>query len=150
MTVTDSFLAKVHIGEPPAKECWEWQGRKDKGGYGRLDARLAHRVAWELLEGPIPENLCVLHSCDNPSCVNPYHLFLGTQKDNVADMIAKGRGSNRIGESNPNAQITEFDALEIRRLSQAGLKNRQLAGLFRMSSGQISNIITKQAWSHLA
>lgn len=77
--------------------CWPWQGNRNEDGYGRLSPRrgviiMAHRYAYERYIGPIPENLKLLHSCDNPPCCNPAHLFIGTQADNVADMIKKGRG----------------------------------------------------------
>jgi hypothetical protein len=83
-----------------AAGCWEWQGRKArKMGYGvmhkrgtRRDTMLAHRAFWEHYRGTIPAERCVLHKCDNPPCCNPDHLFLGTQRDNVHDMISKGRG----------------------------------------------------------
>lgn len=76
--------------------CWEWMGRRDKDGYGSFrmspsETDLAHRASWRLHRGPIPEGLFVLHRCDNPPCVNPEHLFLGTQADNVHDMYAKQR-----------------------------------------------------------
>ena len=78
-------------------DCWEFQGCRTDFGHGQISAdrkniRLrAHRVAWEIWKGPIPEGLCVLHKCDNPPCCNPEHLFLGTKKDNTRDMISKGR-----------------------------------------------------------
>lgn len=76
--------------------CWNWVGSKRAHGYGQVyfngkPARKAHRVAWELTNGKIPNNLCVLHRCDNSSCINPDHLFLGTQLENIQDMINKGR-----------------------------------------------------------
>jgi hypothetical protein len=71
--------------------CWPWTGKIATNGYGYLDNMLAHRASWLIHHGPIPEGLQVLHHCDNPRCVNPDHLWLGTQADNVADMMAKGR-----------------------------------------------------------
>lgn len=77
-------------------DCIEWTGAKAGNGYGTvwMAGRMAyaHRVAWEKENGPIPSGMCVLHLCDNPPCTNPAHLFLGTQRDNVADMLSKGRG----------------------------------------------------------
>lgn len=101
------FWAKVHILSPI--ECWEWQSGKDPNGYGRfgigpdrsnITPRLAHRVAWELAVGPIPEGRHLCHHCDNPGCVNPAHLFIGTAGDNMRDMARKGRNSNQnIGKT---------------------------------------------------
>lgn len=79
--------------------CWEWLGPKDRDGYGRYNMKPsrygAHRLAYEWIKGPIPPNMVVCHSCDNPSCVNPDHLWIGTQLDNIADMDAKGRRNHR-------------------------------------------------------
>jgi hypothetical protein len=90
------FWSKVVIKTP--EECWEWQASKNCHGYGRFNlegrahgARGAHVVAWMLTHGPVPDGLCVLHRCDNPGCVNPNHLFLGTHTDNMRDMVNKNR-----------------------------------------------------------
>lgn len=94
-TIHTRFFGKFK--ESPS--CWEWLAYRDRKGYGRFmvpgsKTSLAHRFSWELHRGPIPTGMCVLHRCDNPPCVNPAHLFLGTLQDNVRDMIQKGRGSN--------------------------------------------------------
>jgi hypothetical protein len=87
-----AFWSKVALGDD--RECWEWT-RKKARGYGRFDVRgwpvYAHRIAWVIAFGVIPDGLYVCHSCDNPPCVNPAHLFLGTAKDNMQDKVRKGR-----------------------------------------------------------
>jgi len=88
------FWEKVAAGDPD--ECWEWQGSRHPFGYGTINVQrrpvTAHRIAYQFAHGDVPAGLYVLHHCDNPPCVNPAHLFLGTAKDNTEDMMAKGRG----------------------------------------------------------
>ena len=86
------FWEKVEI----TPHCWEWTASK-RHHYGQFDTKLAHRIAWELVFKYIPEGMQVLHSCDNPGCVRPSHLFLGTQKDNMVDMMKKGRHKGHHG-----------------------------------------------------
>ena len=87
------------VAKRDGEECWEWQGSRKGGGYGSIGIKggtvAAHRASWVLTNGAIPDNLWVLHKCDNPPCVRPDHLFLGTRLDNVRDMCAKGRNACR-------------------------------------------------------
>jgi len=90
--------------------CWEWQGNKDRTGRGKIGlpggrTALVSRIAWELSFGPIPDGLNVLHHCDNPSCINPGHLFLGTQIDNIRDMVSKRRQRPTMANLKPGAGI---------------------------------------------
>ena len=91
------FWSKVNIKE--SNDCWEWQAGKHRQGYGvfKFDNKiqLAHRISWLLAHTEIPQGMVVMHKCDNPGCVNPDHLCLGTQKDNIHDMRTKGRGNNQ-------------------------------------------------------
>lgn len=101
-------VAKVESG------CWEWQDGKDENGYGRFAGleRCAHRMAWVLINGSIPSGLYICHKCDNPSCVNPDHLFVGTPRDNTQDMLKKGRDGIR-GTRHGKAKLTPEQVAEI-------------------------------------
>lgn len=124
--------------------CWLWIGAEQGDGYGRLwnpgpGPRLlgAHRLSWELHRGPIPDGLWVLHRCDNPLCVNPDHLFLGTNADNVKDMIAKGR--HLAGARHPNSKLTDDQARAI--LANVGhLTIRELAAGYGVSMSTVAAI----------
>lgn len=99
-------------GVDKAGDCWIWTRCRDRRGYGRFSAkghRRAHRFSWALTNGPIPPGMCVLHRCDNPPCVNPAHLFVGTSNDNVADMMAKGRFRN-LAMKDPSAHAAHLKA----------------------------------------
>ena len=110
----------------------------------------AHRFSWELYKGSIPDGdgyhgVCVLHRCDNRACVNPDHLFLGTQADNIRDMIRKGRNDDRSGERNFSAKLSQRDVNEIRSLA-GRLPQRAIAEKFGVSQSQISHIIRGAGW----
>lgn len=119
LPITTRFWAKAHSGDG----CWEWHGSITKG-YGMIlfegRNQYAHRVAWILTNGPIPDGLQVCHRCDNPLCVRPDHLFLGTVSDNMQDMYDKGRGNKPQGASHPNAKLTDDQVEEIRRRAVKG------------------------------
>jgi HNH endonuclease len=114
MMVEAAFFALVSRRGPFSRRlgsrCWTWTRSLDKYGYGRCarsyQTTKAHRAAWILSRGPIPEGLCVLHRCDNPPCCNPAHLFLGTQLENIRDRESKRRNVVRSGEANGNARLT--------------------------------------------
>ncbi len=132
--------------------CWIWQARKDIDGYGifpfEKKERKAHRFAFEQLNGAIPKGMFVCHSCDNPSCVNPAHLFLGTLQDNHKDMMNKGRqGHGRHpGSTNPSAKLTEQQVLEIRALPGP---NRKIAEVYGVAKCTIDDIRARNTWRHI-
>ncbi len=133
-------------------ECWEWTAHKNDRGYGDIKVNgksvRAHRLAYSLVVGPIPEGMLVCHHCDNPSCVNPSHLFVGTQSDNIQDAINKDRFNNK-GENNCKAKLVEDDIHEIRRLHSLGIKPPILAKTWGVSRQQINNIVNKISWMHI-
>jgi hypothetical protein len=133
------------------KECWEWQGGKDTSNYGRLkvNGRLisAHRYTWEEYNGKIPKGLHVLHECDNPPCVNPKHLFLGTNADNVADRVAKNRQAK--GETHAFAVLTEKDITDIIKMYVNGAKQKEIANSYKIDQGHVSSIVNRKKWKHV-
>lgn len=145
------------VGLPTETGCLPWIGciakRSGNGRIGSGNGRrgrtlLAHRVAWELANGPIPDGLCVCHRCDNPACVNVDHLFLGTQADNMADMVSKGR--NCKGENHGAARLTEDIVLSIRRRHLSGEATvRELAAECGVHQHHIRDIVNGECWKHL-
>ncbi len=154
------FWARVIRGATN-NDCWDWKGSKLRDtGYGRLGIAgkrvdLAHRFSWELHFGEIPAGQCVLHSCDNPPCANPRHLFLGTRADNNADMRRKGRES-RAGffsaerfarDGHPQAKITRQDAESIRSLYRPRkVTCKALAAQFGVSEHTVRAILSGRLW----
>lgn len=162
--------------------CWPWRGCKDACGYGRVwlwdpntGTRVntgAHRVAWMFTHGEIPAGFCVCHSCDNPSCVNPAHLWLGTQGDNVRDMHEKGRAGvvthpERLprgdahftrrhpelrvrGERQGSSKLTQAVVREMRQLyGGGGWTQRQLADRYGVTRRQVGKVVTGKQWQHV-
>lgn len=163
----ERFLAKVDKCGPLTPKlggtrCWQWTGGSRKTGYGSFKLKFsggvewsAHRASWILFRGSIPDGLYVLHRCDNPLCVNPDHLFTGTQLDNVHDMLAKNR-SNYTGPRNPHtgeqhhqSVLTESNVIEIRSLSDSGVSQRRIAQMFLVSQYTIWAIINRKKWRHI-
>jgi len=136
----------------PSTGCYIWEEGKDKDGYGLFYANgktyKAHRVSYFLVHGD-PTGLCVCHSCDNPSCVNPDHLFLGTVNDNNQDRHKKGKSRNKPtpGESHNMAKLTNEDVLYIR--ASVDALQKDLASRYKVSVPTISNIQNNKTWKHL-
>jgi len=138
-----------------AGDCLEWAKSKTNIGYGQC-ATIAgecrsHRVSWILSHGPIPAGMCVLHRCDNRACVKPAHLFLGTQQENIADMIAKGRNvppTPRNGSSNHQAVLTEDDVWAIRAMAPL-FTQAEIARSYAASPMTISRIMRRESWKHV-
>ena len=148
------FWSKVSISDN--KElCWEWQRPKNIGGYGNFDLRgkafMSHRVAFFMENGIDPKDLCVCHKCDNPACVNPNHLFLGTDKDNVHDMLKKGRFALRRGEESSNAKLKDFQVREILEKHKNGQSIPSLYKEYNVSYNIVYSILRRRtAWKHLS
>lgn len=143
--------ARVALSAEP-NGCSEWQGMRDPNGYGRIGIGqhpvLVHRLSWELAYGPIPEETCVLHRCDNPPCVRPDHLFLGSRADNMRDAVSKGRQIQ--GERVASAKLTAAHVLEIhRRYAVGDVTQKRLAAEFGVKPTQIQAIVNGRAWKHL-
>lgn len=141
---TDRFWSQVAIG----KGCWLWQGPRDANGYGRWRSGgfyLAHRYAYYLTHGSIPNGLHVCHRCDNPPCVNPAHLFAGTDADNQADKVAKGR--HLRGEDNGPAKLT-WEQVNTIRATWDGTPNgrRALAVQYNVSHSTVEKILSGHTW----
>jgi hypothetical protein len=134
--------------------CWEWTAFRNQGGYGlawdpRCQAtRLAHRMSWELTYGaPPPKPLDVLHHCDHPACVRPDHLYLGTDKDNVRDMDARGRRRQARGEQFKTAKLKWGQAQMIRRIyADMEISTELLARHYGVSATLVREILRHEAW----
>jgi len=154
--IKENFAMKV--GRKLANGCTNWEGVKDGHGYGSVVvpgvSRLAksHRVSWILANRmPIPvDRPVILHSCDNPACVNPDHLRCGTQLENIADSVAKNRNSAGIGEGHGNVKLTEEKVIEIRKQKAQGATCKALSRIYGVGDDQICRICTRKSWAHVS
>lgn len=146
--VMDRFWSKVDR----SGECWIWTAYRDSFGYGNFKVDgvncYAHRICYELEHGSIPEGMCVLHRCDNPSCVNPEHLFLGTHRDNVKDKISKRR--HCIGSKNGRSKMTR-ERVRVLRAYKKGLPitDVMLGQRFGISATSARDIVSGKHWKHV-
>jgi len=141
------------------KSCWVWKAAKNDCGYGNFfyknKTQKAHRIAYEIVYGKFQANLNVLHKCDNPACVRPDHLFLGTQGANMKDMYKKGRRESKFavdtkGIKNTNAKLTNKKVLSIRKEYIPRIITRKaLAEKYKVSKATIDDILCRRRWAWL-
>ena len=142
----DNFWKKVQVGGPD--ECWPWIGAIDKWGYGKFAYQasdrkvqvLATRFSFTVAKGKIPAGKFILHKCDNPACVNPNHLFIGTHNENMEDMKRKGRA---------NSKLSADDVRRILAIKSTGLTYAAIARQFGVSESSIQGIFSGRTWSWL-
>lgn len=149
MSVEERFWARVDT----TGDCWTYTGPKNRLGYGVAGhkalpdrSRFAHRYAWQVTNGPIPEGMRVLHRCDNPPCVNPDHLWLGTIADNNRDRKVKGRSSR--GQASHLAKVDVDTVRAIR--AERVLTQRQMAAKYGIHRSQVQRIVYRVDWAHVA
>lgn len=147
--IKERFWEKVDIrGED---DCWNWMASKNKTGYGYFGIKgknwKSNRAAWMLTNGDIPNGLSVCHHCDNPSCCNPVHLFLGTHTDNIRD----GFNKNRYPKTHESrgVKLTSNQVIEIRRLCEEGMRKRDIAQMYGVCRGTIGKISRRELWIHI-
>lgn len=149
-----SLLSKLQAAYIPVPEsgCWLWEGRTDKDGYGitsyKCKAMKTHRASWIVFRGEIPKGFCVCHKCDNPSCINPDHLFVGTNLDNVKDRDKKNRAATM--EKSGCTKFKKEDVIKIRNMHKDGISYNAIGKMFSTSATTIRRIVLRQTWSLLA
>lgn len=167
--IEDRFWEKVD----KSGDCWNWMGSKDKHGYGVLSVEnrpmRANRLCWIINEGPIPKGLHVLHTCDNPACVRPDHLFLGTHADNMQDCAKKGRVGSQVhperyprgprplgqqqqvrGEAHGKAKLNDAVVRRIRELDTQGYNYTQIGCMFNVGRNTVRRVIQRECWQHVS
>ena len=152
-TVEERFWNQTNKAGP--NDCWEWTGSVRRGGYGHIGTNgrkteSSHRIAWKLFRGDVPAGMYVCHSCDNPPCVNPAHLWLGAPSDNVQDCLSKGRRIGASGEKHKDAILTEKNVLRIRRIYAMGKHTQSEIGKrFGVSPRTVSDAVRGNTWKDL-
>ena len=134
--------------------CWIWKGCKEKYGHGRFKLSTnkciyAHRYSYELKNGSIPNGYCICHTCDNPLCVNPNHLWIGTRGQNNTDRKNKGRNAITVGELNPSVKLTVNKVREIRKRLEMGETQISIAKEFGVRQANISSIKLMKSWNNI-
>jgi hypothetical protein len=152
-TLQDRFEKKVEM--IPFSDCHHWTAATNKFGYGKISVsknvwKFAHRISWEFSNGDVPEGMCVLHTCDNPRCVNPNHLYLGSHKDNAQDRERRQRGNQPKGSASGRSKLSADQVFEIRKLYCSGKYSyRKLGKMFGVDGKSIADIVNGRNWTHL-
>lgn len=153
MTREQAFDHYMPDGINDTDQCVEWRGPHNTEGYGVFKARgdhRAHRVSYERAHGPIPSGQLVRHTCDNPPCVNPRHLLLGTDADNNHDMMQRRRNRQPRGEDQGSAKLTTEQVREIRRrYALGGISQQALGNEYGINQRTVSKIVRQSAWKHI-
>ena len=123
-----------------------WSGYRNDGGYGVWNGDLVHRLAYEMFIGSLPDDANVCHTCDNPPCVNPAHLWIGTHADNQADKAAKGRAAPNLGATNPMAKLSDDD---VRVIKYGGMTGVEAARTYNVSAQTVCDIRKGRRWTHV-
>lgn len=153
--VVERFWKYVTPG--PLTECWLWHGPTDGDeGYGRLylvgnKYIYAHRLAYQIHHGSIPDGLDILHDCDTRLCCNPHHLYAGTHAENMEDMKSRKRYvlPGFKGEEYSHAKLTTANVIEIRAMHQSGIPRKDIAQQFGINPGTVTKIVSRQRWAHV-
>lgn len=150
---SEAHTARFWTYVAKADGCWLWtRGLRDHrygNFYNGIKDVAAHRYSWVLHNGAIPDGFYVLHRCDNPPCVNPEHLFLGTHAENMQDMMAKGRGNKPCGELVGRAKLTEQAVGDIRGLYASGMTQLAIAEVYGVSKAAVQFIVSRRTWKHI-
>ena len=144
------------VEKSTSDKCWEYQASTNIDGYGKFTLNCidiaAHRFSWQELHGKIPDGMCILHKCDNPPCVNPSHLYLGTPANNFADMVSRTYKPKILGlkgELNPSAKLTTDEVMSIKILLSYGVRLTAIARSYNRGIGTIFDIKHGRTWSHI-
>jgi hypothetical protein len=149
-TVAERFWEKVDV--EGVSECWNWKASTTRGGYGQFwlggTQVKAHRVAWELTNGPIPEGMYCLHQCDNPRCCNPNHIRLGSLAENMQECVERDRIAK--GERQASAKLTAKKVKEIRKKYARGISTIKLSAEYGVGATAIYEAVRRETWKHVA
>ena len=161
----ERFITKIPVTDNDSI-CWEWsinpntKKARKHADYGVFTLKqnniVPSRMMWMLTYGEIPDGMLICHKCDNPPCINPFHLFIGSYADNTKDMVMKGRKSTIVypdrlprGINHKNAKLNDVDILQIRTMSSKGVSYKDIKAQFNIGKSNISSIINRKTWTHL-